>query len=125
MIDKNIEDLLIRAVHSDNDAKQFFQNNLSNECILEKILAIVEKSESGDARMKGAYWISQFEEDFLKRVESQLLKLMDDEWDSVAVHIMLALSKIKSKQALEKILDNRVKPVLYWEAMAIKNYFAE
>ena len=125
MIDKSVEELLIRAVHSDNVAKQFFKSNLSDRSLLEKIIAIVEESESGDARMKGAYWISQFDEALLAHVEPQLLKLMDDEWDSVAVHIMLAISKIKSEQALEKILDNRVKPVLYWEALAIKNYLTK
>lgn len=68
------------------------------------MIAIAEESESGDARMKSAYYISQFEGERLKQQESRLLQLMDDEWDSVAVH-MMALSKIKSKPAPEKILE--------------------
>ena len=37
MVDKSVEELLIRAVHSDNAAKQFFKSNLSDQSLLEKI----------------------------------------------------------------------------------------
>lgn len=125
MVDQEIERLLIHAVHSDQKAKQYFMEHTSDESVFEKILFIVESSESGDARMEGAYYVSKFDAALLRKAEARLLKLMDDEWDSVAVHIMMALSRIRSERALQKILDKRVKPVLYWEAMAIKNYLSK
>lgn len=123
MVDQDIEKLLIRSVHSHKEACQFFADNLSDESVFDRIICIVMESESGDARMEGAYWISRCNEALLKKSEDILLRLMDDEWDPVAVHIMVALSRIKSERALTKILDNRVKPVLHWEAVALKNYF--
>lgn len=48
---------------------------------------------------------------------------MDDEWDSVAVHIMVALSRIKSSKGIEKIIKNRIKPVLGWEGRCLEIYF--
>ena len=123
MIDRKIERLLINAVHSNAEAKQFFMEHLSNEVVFENILTIIEQSDSGDARMKGAFYVTRFDQTLLRKSEDRLLKLMDDEWDSVAVHIMIALSRIKSERALTKILDDRVKPALYWEAVALRNYF--
>ena len=105
----NLEDLLIKAVHSDNDAIEFFLSNLGNENLFE--------------RMEAAYFISKYEERIIQSAEKRLLILMDDEWNSVAVHIMIALSRIKSASALNKIINNRIKPHLYWEAVALENYF--
>ena len=119
----NLEDLLIKAVHSDNDAIEFFLSNLGNENLFEDLLKIVETSDSGDARMEAAYFISKYEERIIQSAEKRLLILMDDEWNSVAVHIMIALSRIKSASALNKIINNRIKPHLYWEAVALENYF--
>ena len=117
-----IEDMLIRSVHSDKAANQFFSEHTGSAELLCQLLNIVAESESGDARMEGAYWISKFEEDLLAKAEEKLLVLMDCEWDSVAVHIMIALSRIKSKAALTKILDQRIRPQLYWESVALHNY---
>ena len=123
MIDERTEKLLIQAVYSDADAKHYFLDHLSDAVVFQHILDIIEESDSGDARMKGAFYVSKFAETLLRSAEDRLLNMMDDEWDSVAVHIMVALSRIKSERALTKILDNRVKPVLHWEAVALKNYF--
>ena len=119
-----IEDILIKSLHSNQSASQFFSENLSNAALLNQLLDIEEESESGDARMHGAYWISKFDESLLVQVEQRLLTLMDCEWDSVAVHIMIALSRIKSKAALTKIIDQRIRPHLYWESVALHNYFS-
>ena len=118
----DIEKMLIKSAHSDEECQKYFMNELSNQELFNKILQIVEESESGDAKMEGAYWISKFDKKILEQDEQKLLVLMDCEWDSVAVHIMMALSKIRSEQALIKIIEDRIKPNLYWEAMAIKNY---
>lgn len=117
-----LEDMLIRSVHSDKAADQFFSEHTSSAELLSQLLNIVEESESGDARMQGAYWISKFEETLLAAAEEKLLVLMDCEWDSVAVHIMIALSRIKSGAALTKIIDHRIRPHLYWESVALHNY---
>ena len=123
MTDERTEKLLIKAVHSDASAKGYFMEHLSDKAVFQNILTIIEQSNSGDARMEGAYYVSKFDETLLLEAEDRLLVMMDDEWDSVAVHIMVALSRIRSRRALEKILDKRVKPVLHWEAVALKNYF--
>lgn len=123
MIDERTEKLLIQAVYSDADAQHYFLDHLSDAVVFQHILDIIEESDSGDARMKGAFYVSKYAETLLRSAEDRLLDMMDDEWDSVAVHIMVALSRIKSERALTKILDNRVKPVLHWEAVALKNYF--
>lgn len=121
-VDINIEDLLIRSVHSDKEARDFFVENKSNEDIFLKVLDIIEVSESGDARMEGAYWISQYSSNLIKQYEERMLKLMDEEWDSVVVHIMMALSKIKSKKAFIKIINERIKTRSQWEIKALMNY---
>lgn len=117
-----IENMLIKSVHSDKNAEDFFTSNLYNEEIFYNLLDVVENSDSGDARMEGAYYLSTYDEGLLIKEESRLLSLMDDEWDSVAVHIMIALSRIKSTKALVKIIQNRIRPTLGWEAQALENY---
>lgn len=125
-IDKaKLEQLLIDAVHSDEAAASFLMENLNDEDIFGVLLDIVETSESGDARMKGAFFLSKCENKLLKSVEDKLLVLMDDKWDSVAVHIMVALSKIKSSEAMRKIIKNRIAPVLSWEARCLELYLDE
>lgn len=119
----DVEELLIKSVHSDEKAKEFFSSNLHDEALFLNLLDIVEKSNHGDARMEGAYYLSQFDEKLIINEECRLLNLMNDKWDSVAVHIMIALSKIKSKVALKKIIEHRIRPVLWWEAEALNNYF--
>ncbi len=120
--DADIEDLLIRSVHSDKNAIDFFEKNKSNEILFLKLLDIVGASESGDARMEGAYWISQFDNDLIKQYEERLLNFMDDDWDSVVIHIMMALSRIKSSKAFIKIINERIKPQTPWEIKALMNY---
>ena len=122
MIDSDVEDLLIRSVHSDENAKDFFEDNKCDEILFLKLLDIVEVSESGDARMEGAYWISQFDDDLIKQYEERLLNFMDEDWDSVVVHIMMALSRIKSSKAFIKIINERIKPQTPWEIKALMNY---
>lgn len=99
---EELEELLIRSVHSDEAATKFFMENLDNIDIFSALINIVQTSESGDARMKGAFFISKSNKELLENVEDVLLVLMDDEWDSVAVHIMIALSRIKSLKAIKK-----------------------
>lgn len=120
-----LEQLLIKSVHSDQVATNFLMENLNDMNIFTTLLKIVQTSESGDARMKGAFFLSRCDEKLLKSVEDILLVLMDDEWDSVAVHIMIALSRIKSSKAIEKIIKNRIKPVLGWEARCLEIYLEE
>ena len=122
MTSDEIIEMLIRSVHSDKAADQFFSGHTGSAELLRQLLNIVKESESGDARMEGAYWISKFDENLLTEVEEELLLLMDCEWDSVAVHIMVALSRIKSRAALTKMIDQRIKPHLYWESVALHNY---
>ena len=117
-----IEEMLIKSVHSDEKAEKSFFKNLHNDKVFYTILEIVENSDSGDARMEGAYYISRYDENILKKEESRLLLLMDDEWDSVAVHIMIALSRVRSVKALKKIIQDRIRPILEWEAQALENY---
>lgn len=121
-IDSSIEDLLIRSVHSDQDAKKYFEDNTSNEVLFAKMLDIVEESESGDARMEGAYWLSQCDNVLIKQYEGRMLKLMDEEWDSIAVHIMMALSKIRSREAFVKIIHERIQTQSQWDIKALMNY---
>lgn len=119
---QELEGLLIDSVHSSEQAEKFFQSHMDDKELLKQILQVVEESESGDARMEGAYWLSQAQDDFLRDVEKRLLVLMDCEWDSVAVHIMMALAKIQSQEALDKIIEKRIRPNLYWEALALEKY---
>lgn len=118
-----LEELLIKCVHSDKIAANFLMKNLGDINIFHTLLDIVQTSESGDARMKAAYYLSKCDETLLRSAENNLLSLMDDEWDSVAVHIMVALSRIKSSEALKKIIKNRIEPVLHWEARCLEIYF--
>lgn len=123
MTNYELEQILIEAVHSNENATKFMMDNLDDLEIFNVLLNIVKTSESGDARMEGAYYLSKCDEKLLNSVEKDLLNLVDDEWDSVAVHIMIALSRIKSRKGLKKIIQNRIKPVLAWEAKALEIYF--
>ena len=120
---ETVEKLLIDAIHSNKIAREYFNNNLKNKDLFDILLKILAESESGDARMGASYRISQFDSSLLFPVESTLLIHMDDEWDSVAVHMMVALAKIKSKVGLCKIVENRIEPELAWEAECLKIYF--
>lgn len=120
---EEIEECCIKAVWSDQKAINFLNENINDTELFKNLLRIVETSESGDARMKAAYYLSKCDQKLLKSVENQLLTLMDDGWDSVAVHIMVALSRIQSSEALKKIIKNRIEPVLPWEARCLEMYF--
>ena len=117
-----LEELLVRSVHSDGEADRFFLSRLDDAALARDLLEIAEESESGDARMAGAYWISQCAPSLLRPLEGRLLGLMDCGWDSVAVHAMMALANIRSRAALEKIIDEKIRPCLYWEAAALRCY---
>ena len=91
-----IEELLIKSVHSDEDAVKLIMSSIHDEKFFYTILDVVENSDSGDARMEGAYYISKCDLEMLRKEENRLLKLMNDGWQSVEVHIMIALSRIKS-----------------------------
>ena len=122
-MDKNeIIDLLISSVHSDGKAQAILAQKINDKEIFSTILEIVETSESGDARMEGAYWLSRSDIDIIKLYEDRLLLLMNCDWNSVTVHIMIALSRVKSQKALDIIIHERIKPHLPWEAAALDNY---
>lgn len=80
---------------------------------------------SGDARMEAAYWISRFDTILLKNVEKDLLRIQEDELDSIACHILVALGKIKSKEGLKFLIEKRIEPEMYWESQALKYYLSE
>lgn len=120
---EKIEELLIKSVWSDQAARSYLLENINNDEIFRILIQVVETSESGDTRMEAAFFLSKCSEKLLESAEKELLTLMDDEWDSVAVHIMVALSRIKSKEALKKIITNRIKPALPWEARCLEIYF--
>ena len=125
MTKDEVQALLIRSIHSDKDAEGILSAERGKQSVFDIIAEIVETSESGDARMEGAYWLSQFNIEIIKHNEDRLLSLMSCENNSITVHIMIALSKIKSRKALHKIIDERIKPSLPWEALALSNYVSE
>lgn len=117
-----IEDILVKAAHSNTAAVSYVEKNISDEILFNEILVIVESSIIGDSRLEGAYWITKFDKEIIIKYEDRLINLMNEELDSIVVHIMVALSKIKSKKALEIIIEKRIKPILYWEGVALENY---
>lgn len=122
---KDLEEMLINAIHNDEQANCFFICSKNNEELFMQLIDIIQKSDSNDARMEAAYFVSQFDKTLIKSAEKELLILMDDELNSISVHIMIALSRIKSPAALEKIINERIRPNMYWEACALDNYFGE
>lgn len=119
----NVEQILIDAVHSKEDSILYLKKNLGEESVFVGILKIVEDEEQCDARIGGAYWISQFNKEILIKFEDRLIDLLNVNLDSVVVHIMMALAKIKSQKGIQIIIEKRVLPVLYWEGKALEEYF--
>ncbi|GFP78429.1 hypothetical protein [Clostridium fungisolvens] len=117
--------LLIDSVHSKIDAKDFFEKNLNSGELLNILIEFAVDDYSGDARMEAAYWISRFETILLKNVEKDLLRIQEDELDSIACHILVALGKIKSKEGLKFLIEKRIEPEMYWESRALKYYFSD
>lgn len=120
---QNIEQILIEAVHSNEDAISFLKNNIENELVFKEILDIVEDEEQCDARIGGAYWISQFDEKILIKYEDRLFELLNVDLDSIVVHVMVGLARIKSKRGMQYIVEKRILPVLYWEGKALEEFF--
>ncbi len=119
---EKIVDLLIKSVHSDKEAAAYFEANLNNNALLTVLLDIIENSESGDARMEASFFVSKFDENLLKCVEKKLLQLMNDEWMCISTWMMIALSRIKSQEALKKIIREYIKPEDHWIGYALENY---
>lgn len=117
--------LLIDSVHSKTDAKDLFANNLNNSELLNILIEFAVDDYSGDARMEAAYWISRFETILLKNVEKELLRIQEDELDSIACHILVALGRIKSKEGLKFLIEKRIEPEMYWESQALKYYYSD
>ena len=121
MID--IEQILVNAVHSNEYAISYLKDNINEESIFKEILEIVEDEEQCDARISGAYWISQFSKDILMKYEDRLIALLNVNLDSVVVHVMMGLAKMKSKKGMQIIIEKRIKPSLYWEGKALEEFF--
>lgn len=124
-MNNNIENILIGAIHSDSEAVAFLKDNLMNVELFEEILSIVEDEEQCDARLGGAFWISQFNSTIISKYENRLLDLLDEELDSITAHIMMSLAKIKSRKGITYIVQKRITPVLYWEGKALEEYLNE
>ena len=123
-IDKDmIRNLLIKSVHSDKMAIEFLKANLNNKYLLQTLKEIAIDDYSGDARMEASYYISQFNNDLLCEIEDDLLILQKDDLDSIACHAFIALAKIESKEGLQYLIHNRIKPELHWEGTALEYYF--
>ena len=120
-----IRGLLIDSVHSKIEAKDFFEENTNNSKLLNILIEFAVDDYSGDARMEAANWISRFDTILLKNVEKDLLRLQEDELDSIACHILVALGKIKSKEGLKYLIEKRIEPEMYWESQALKYYLSE
>lgn len=120
---ESIRELLIEAIHSKNKAINHLNTNLNNEELLNTLVEIATDDYSNDARMEASFWISKFDKDLLKNIEQKLLIIQQEELDSIACHIFIALGKIKSKKGLEYLIEKRIKPDKYWEAEALKYYF--
>ena len=58
-----------------------------------------------------------------KKKNEEEVDLLNVNLDSVVVHIMMALAKIKSQKGIQIIIEKRVLPVLYWEGKALEEYF--
>ena len=58
MTKDEVQALLIRSIHSDKDAEGILSAERGKQSVFDIIAEIVETSESGDARMEGAYWLS-------------------------------------------------------------------
>jgi len=121
----NIRELLIESVHSDKMAVEYLKANLNNNYLLHMLKDIAIDDYSGDARMEASYWISQFNNDLLYEIEEDLLRIQQDELDSIACHAFVALGKIQSKRGLGYLIYNRIKPELHWEGTALEYYFKE
>ncbi|HEX9062598.1 MAG TPA: hypothetical protein VF941_20695 [Clostridia bacterium] len=119
-----IRELLIADSGNDGTAKQFFANSIDSKHILNILLEIVKEDYSTDARINGAYWISQFNIELLKEVEDTLLVLQKQE-SFIVAHILVALGKIKSKEGLKYLIENIIKPEMYWVSEALKYYLYE
>ena len=120
-----IRNLLIKSVHSDKIAIEFFKANLNNKHLLQILKEIAIDDYSGDARMEASYYVSQFNNDLLYEIEKDLLILQKDELDSIACHAFIALAKIQSKEGLQYLIHNRIKPELHWEGTALEYYFKQ
>lgn len=121
-----INNLLIESIHSNKEAKEYFQQNLNNRNLYYVLLEIIKNIDLelvSDIHLEAAYWISMFNSNFIKETENELLNLIEIELDAIACPIMVALSRIKSKKALNFIIEKRLKPENYWEARALENYF--
>ncbi len=120
-----IRDLLIDSVHSKIEAKDFFVKNLNNSELLNILVEFAVDDYSGDARMEAAYWISKFDITLLESIENDLLRIQEDELDSIVCHILVALGRIKSKEGLKFLIERRIEPEMYWESQALKHYFSD
>lgn len=121
-----INDLLIKSIHSNKEAEEYFEQNLNNRNLYYMLLEIIKNIDLeliSDIHLEATYWISMFNSDFIKETEDELLNLIEIELDSIVCPIMVALSKIKSKKALNFIIERRLKPEKYWEAISLENYF--
>ena len=71
----HLRELLINSIHSENNAKDFFERNLDNGELLKLLINIAFDDYSNDARMESAFRISKFDKNVLINHEIDLLKL--------------------------------------------------
>lgn len=119
---RKIEDLLIDCMHSDSEAEEFFLKSLDNMELLKLLIRIVDKSDSEDAQICAAYWISKFNLTLLSSVETKLLEFQKIDYIAISGPIMYALGRIHSQEGLRYLLDEVLGNKISWEVKALKEY---
>lgn len=117
---ETIRDLLIECMHSDENAEKYFMDSINSYELLDILIDFAYEDNSEDAQIGAAYWISKFNLELLKKVEKRLLPLQESEYNCISGPIMVSLGRIKSREGLEYLLDQRIGKTMKWEADALK-----
>ena len=90
-----VRELLVLSCHSSPLARQFFEDRLESEELLNVLLGLAIEDYSGDAQMTASYWVSRFPSRMLSAHVAELETVAANEWDSVGIHAREALEAIR------------------------------
>jgi len=125
-IDKDkIRRLLLDAMRGLPEAQAFFEQHLDDAQILLTLFEIALEDDSESIRLQACNCISQCSGDLLRDYEDNLLKLQSEKWESISDAATVALAKIRSRQGLKYLIDNRIAPNLSWEARMLRSYLED
>jgi hypothetical protein len=125
MDSNEIRRLLFDAIRTLPEAQAYFEGRSADEELLKTLFEIALADPADAIRLQAGYYIARFPGEMLRDYETDLLRLQEEQWESLSEHAMVALAKFRSKQGLLFLIEKRLAPTLPWETKLLRSHLQD